>query len=641
MKPIELSDKFRGIFNSTFTFIGFLSTDGILLEANNTATEVAGITQEDVIGKYFWDCYWWQSSAFERQRLRENFAKALKGDPVTYEAEVLIKDGARITILFSLRPVKNAQGEVTFIIPEGCPIQQLVEARARIEAVIDGVNAATWEWERKSDQIIIDEKWAGMLGYSLTELMPLTFEHWLSLIHPEDRARAKQQFEACTKLEAQSYEIYYRARHKSGEYLWVVDKAKLFDLTRDGTFSSLIGARQDASQLVTYQEKLRISEETFSNSFYHSGIGMALVSPDGRWLKVNSTLSNLLGYSEAEFLNVTFQDITHPDDLEADLELLHETIDGRRENYQMEKRYRHKEGHFVDAILSVAVVRDLDGSVLYFVSQIIDISQQKKVERLKNEFISTVSHELRTPLTSILGSIKLVLSEQLSPLQSLSPDIKSLLGIALENSERLTIMVNDLLDIEKISAGKMEYDLKPHQLVSLIEQAINAVAHYGEHQITTDFSSDVEQAIVKVDAQRFVQVVTNLLSNAIKFSAAKNPIKVQAWVNGSYVKVIVEDKGVGIPKAFIPHVFEKFSQADSGNVRKVKGTGLGLAISKEMIDGMNGSIGFESVEGKGSKFWILLPLISSVFTCCEQNQGTQEAKLLSLAPAKIQNWRVI
>lgn len=611
MKSIELSDKFRGIFNSTFTFIGFLSVDGILLEANNTAIEVAGLTHDDVIGKYFWDCYWWQSSEFERKRLRENFANAVKGESVTYEAEVLIKDNARITILFSLRPIKNSQNEVIFIIPEGCPIQDLVDARTRIEAVIDGANAATWEWERRADQVVIDQRWAEMLGYSLTELRPLSFDHWLSLIHPDDRVRAKQQFETCTNLETQSYEIYYRALHKSGEYLWVVDRAKLFDLTKDGTYSSLIGARQDASQLVSYQEKLRVSEETFSNSFYHSGIGMALVSPDGRWLKVNRPLSNLLGYSEAELLKVTFQEITHPDDLDADLELLHETIDGHRESYQMEKRYRHKDGHFVDAILSVSAVRDINGSVLYFVSQIIDISEQKKVERLKTEFISTVSHELRTPLTSILGGIKLVLSEQLSPLQPLPPEVKGLLSLALENSERLTVMVNDLLDIEKISAGKMHYDLRSHQLVNLVEQAVNAVAHYDEHQIIRDLCPEVEQVVVKVDAQRFVQVVTNLLSNAIKFSTAHKLIKVRAWIEGGYVKVTVEDRGVGIPKAFIPHVFEKFSQADSGDVRKVKGTGLGLAISKEMIEDMSGTIGFDSVEGVGSKFWILLPFFEA------------------------------
>ncbi|MCF4009887.1 PAS domain S-box protein [Rheinheimera sp. UJ63] len=608
MTPIELSDKFRGIFNSTFTFIGFLNTDGVLLEANNTAVEVAGITHDDVIGKYFWDCYWWQSSTLERERLRENFAKAVSGQAVTYEAEVLIKDGARTTILFSLRPVKNSQGDVIFIIPEGSPIQQLVDARTRMEAIIDGANAAVWEWNLHKDEMRIDKRWAEMLGFTLEDLTPFSFKQWLDLIHPADKDLAIKQLEACTKMAAHSYEMHYRVMRKTGKYIWVVDRAKLFDLTKNGSYDSLIGTRQDISQLASYQEKLRVVEDTFSNSFYHSGIGMALVSTEGQWLKVNPALSNMLGYTEAEFLRLTFQDITHPDDLQADLELLYETIDGKRESYQMEKRYRHKQGHFIDAILCVSTVRAEDSKVLYFVSQIIDISERKHVERLKNEFISTVSHELRTPLTSILGSIKLILSGKLLSTQSLPAKVSYLLNIAQENTERLAFLVNDLLDIEKISEGRMTYNLIPHQLVDLIEQAINSVAHYSEHLLIKDFSPAAAQAVVNVDEHRFIQVVINLLSNAIKFSLAKYPVKVQATITDGYAKISVEDKGIGISEAFVPHVFEKFSQADSGNIRSVKGSGLGLAISKALIEGMNGHIGYESVEGQGSTFWILLPI---------------------------------
>ena len=386
-----------------------------------------------------------------------------------------------------------------------------------MQALIDGANGAVWEWKLQNHQILIDNRWAGLLGYSIKELAPLTFGQWLGLIHPADRDAATQQLTACSRMGARSYEMHYRAKRKSGEYIWVVDRAKLFDLTKSGTNDSLIGTRQNINQLITNQEKLRVIEDTFSNSFYHSGIGMALVSTDGKWLKVNPALSNMLGYTEAEFFCLTFQDITHPDDLQADLELLYETIDGKRESYQMEKRYQHKQGPFLDAILCVSAVRGEDGEVLYFVSQIIDISERKHLERLKNDFISTVSHELRTPLTSILGSIKLILSGKLNSSQSLPAKVSHLLKIAQENTERLAFLVNDLLDIEKISEGGMTYEIKPHQLVFLNEKAISSVAHYGEHLIIRAFSPAASQAVVKVDEQRFTQVVINLLSNAIKF----------------------------------------------------------------------------------------------------------------------------
>lgn len=608
---MENTDKFRGIFDSTFTFIGFLSPDGVLLEANNTAIEVAGIKHEDVIGKYFWDCYWWQSSEAERERLRTNIALAAQGQETTYEAEVLIKDRAKTTILFSLRPLKNSRGEVISIIPEGCPIQDLVDARIRLEAVIEGANAGIWEWTLQDNEIVINDRWARMLGYTPEELHPLHLDDWFNLIHPEDREQAKTKMEASLRQSSQAYEMEYRAQHKLGNWVWVVDRAKLFDLNKDGVFEVMIGTRQDITHVVTSEEKLRVSEQTFSNSFYYSGIGMALVASSGRWLKVNPRLCAIVGYSETELLSLTFQDITHPDDLSADEALLQDTIDGNRDSYQMEKRYRHKQGHFVDAILSVSAIRESDGHILYFVSQIVDITERKQVERLKSEFISTVSHELRSPLTSIYGSIKLILGGALGALDAVSPKAVKLLNSSLNNAQRLIHLINDLLDIEKISAGKMEFNLETHRLAELVNQAVDSVFQYGESKITLNYAPEAADVIVLVDDKRLVQVLTNLLSNAIKFSSPDDMITVSVTIDRDHAEVAVQDRGIGIPDAFMPRVFEKFSQVDATNTRQVKGTGLGLAISRELVESMNGSIGFESEEGQGSTFWVRLPIFIS------------------------------
>ncbi|MFD2533284.1 PAS domain-containing protein [Gracilimonas halophila] len=172
----ESEQKFQGIFNSTFSFIGFLSPDGTLLEINDTALEMAGITREDVIDKKFWDGYWWQISETVQKDLKENIQKALRGEEVTYEVEVWIKDKQSIPILFSMRPIFDARGMVRYIISEGRPIQEIVKARNRYRAVIEGTQAGAYEWNIETGEILVNNRYAEMLGYTPEELEPITME---------------------------------------------------------------------------------------------------------------------------------------------------------------------------------------------------------------------------------------------------------------------------------------------------------------------------------------------------------------------------------------------------------------------------------------------------------------------------------
>ena len=228
-----------------------------------------------------------------------------------------------------------------------------------------------------------------------------------------------------------------------------------------------------------------------------------------------------------------------------------------------------------------------------------------KIDSLKNEFVSTVSHELRTPLTAIYGSIKLVSSGTLGDIPSKAKDT---LDIALRNSERLNLIVSDILDVEKLERGKMVFDLKPQEITKLVKESIDVNSHYGnEFQIQYLLSSDSAPAMVNVDADRFVQVMSNLLSNAAKFSPPNSTVEISISKQQGNVRVAVQDKGVGIDEKLRPMIFQKFSQVDSTDKRHSGGTGLGLAISKGFVEKMGGKIGFTSSIGKGSIFYFDLP----------------------------------
>lgn len=376
----ESEQKFQGIFNSTFSFIGLLDTNGILTEANETAVKTAGIKQEDVIGKPFWDCYWWQISKETQKELEANFYKILKGEELSYEVAIWVANQNPVTILFSMRPVFDQNNNVVYIVPEGRPIQEIVDDRFRYKAVLEGTNVGTWEWNVQTGQTIFNKRWAEIVGYTLEELEPISIETWTKLAHPDDLEESAKRLKLCFEKKAEYYDFEARMKHKDGSWVWVLDRGKVFSWTDDGKPLMMYGTHKDITERKNTEEQLRINEEAFRANFEQAAIGMALLNEKGQWLKVNKKLCESIGYTDNELMQLTFQDITHPEDLEADLNLLDELIKGKRDGYTMEKRYFHKNGKTVYVILGVSMVRDENGKILYFISQILDITALKTTE---------------------------------------------------------------------------------------------------------------------------------------------------------------------------------------------------------------------------------------------------------------------
>jgi signal transduction histidine kinase len=242
-----------------------------------------------------------------------------------------------------------------------------------------------------------------------------------------------------------------------------------------------------------------------------------------------------------------------------------------------------------------------------YLANILDVSERREVERLKKEFVSTVSHELRTPLTSIRGSLTLL---NVGALGALPDQAKKVVGIAERNTIRLITLINDILDIEKLEAGKLDmvFDMIP--LSNVLERSDQAVRAFAEQNgIRLEITPTA--ASVYADGDRLVQVLVNLISNAVKFSPKGAAVTITVEEIPNWVEVKVIDRGRGIPPKYKGLLFQRFQQVEASDSRKKGGTGLGLAICKGIIEAHSGNIGVESEEGKGSVFWFRIPPASS------------------------------
>jgi signal transduction histidine kinase len=255
-------------------------------------------------------------------------------------------------------------------------------------------------------------------------------------------------------------------------------------------------------------------------------------------------------------------------------------------------------------------------------------TERKRLERLKDEFVSTVSHELRTPLTSISGSLGLLMGNAAG---NMPQPMARLLAIAHTNSQRLVRLVNDILDIEKMEAGRIVFNFSRVDVPELVQQAIEANRGFAEGYGVRIRLKDARLAAdVRADPDRLLQVVTNLLSNAIKFSPADHEVLVAIEKGTDMVRLTVRDHGPGIPADFRPLIFEKFAQADAGDARQKGGTGLGLSIVKQIVDRLGGEVGFADADGGGTIFHVQLPCWDHVASLASDRDAEPDATRILL-----------
>jgi signal transduction histidine kinase/DNA-binding response OmpR family regulator len=347
----------------------------------------------------------------------------------------------------------------------------------------------------------------------------------------------------------------------------------------------------------------------------------AIIATDAKGIiqVFNAGAERMLGYAASEVVNKkTPNDFHDPQELIARAKMLsdkfattvapgldsltYKASRGIADTHELD--YIRKDGSRFPVHVTITALRDDQNEIIGYLKIGIDNSAQVAMH-LKDEFVATVSHELRTPLTSIAGALGLLTGNVAGKLPE---SAMHLLTIAYANSQRLVRLLNDILDIEKMESGKAVFDFKRVEVRSLVEHTIEAnraLAQGCDVRIRFDPASAAFD--VRADPDRLEQAITNLLSNAIKFSSPGEEVVVAAETRGDTVRISVGDHGPGVPNEFKPHIFEKFAQADGTDARKKGGTGLGLSIVKQIVDRLDGAVGFADAPGGGAVFHIDLP----------------------------------
>ncbi|ABF42504.1 multi-sensor signal transduction histidine kinase [Candidatus Koribacter versatilis Ellin345] len=354
-------------------------------------------------------------------------------------------------------------------------------------------------------------------------------------------------------------------------------------------------ARKRAEQEITQ------NEDRYHYLFENSADLILTFGTDGTILHPNSTWMSTLGYSREELLKKPLFDLIGPEDRERCKAIIGMIVRSGSTD-KVELTFRSQDGRKIVVEGTISCRYGITG-VEYCSAIFQDVTKRREVDRMKNEFISVVSHELRTPLTSIRGSLGLLAG---GALRKDPEKADRMLDIALKNTERLVRLINDILDIEKIESGNIALNVQPLDAADLISQA-SATMHAMADANKVRLETHSTRGILYADRDRMLQTLTNLLSNAIKFSKPDNTVTISSQRRGGGLLIRVRDQGRGIPSNKLQTIFERFQQVDASDSRDKGGTGLGLAICRSIVQQHGGSIWVDSIDGKGSEFFILLP----------------------------------
>jgi two-component system sensor histidine kinase VicK len=601
------------VLDTVGALVAVFDPAGRIVRFNRACETTSGYDFATLVGRYAWD------KLIPRPEIPEaieTFERLRSGQfPAAFENQWLNRDGSLRRISWTATALADSQGQIAFIIATGIDVTTqraaeatLRESEARYRQLIEGSLGMVCTHDLRGNLLTINTHGAETIGRTIEEMIG---HNLVEFIAPEKQAALPGYLKKMGETgEAQGM---LHLSHADGEVRAIAYRNKL--IVVPGRAPYVLGFGVDISEQVRAEGRLRTLTRQSDSILASVGDGIYGIDLDGKVTFVNAAATQMLGYKQDEMLGHVMHNLIHHtradgtpyDSVDSPIRKSLTNFDTVRVSNEI---FWRKDGtsfpvEYVARPQIDSQSSDSEGlKPLGVVVAFTDTTERRALDRMKDEFISTVSHELRTPLTSLRGALGLLAGGALAN----RPDkTQQMLEIAISNSDRLVRLVNDILDLERISSGKAEL----HSTMCSAEDLLRRAAGVQQNRtprpnIRIFFAA--HGVSVWADADRILQTLNNLLSNAIKFSPAGSEIHLTARnLDDSEAIIEVRDQGRGIPADKLEHIFDRFQQGDASDSRDMGGTGLGLAICRSIINQHGGRIWATSVEGQGTTIHFTLP----------------------------------
>lgn len=627
--PDDQGSALRCVIDHMLGLVGVLDLRGTLVDVNTTALDLGGVSREDVVGRLFWDTHWFNHTQQTISRLQRAIAAAVGGQTVRYDETIRAKGDQLLTIDLCITPVKDSAGAVRMLISSGVDvtdrevaIERYKNSEERLRLAAEATGFGTYDYDPISQQLFWSPETKRLCG--VPESTRPTFQLMENLVHPTDKDRYKQVVQRSLDPAGNGrHELEFRISRPDGSVRFLRDVGKTFFKGVGGTRRAvrIVGTIEDVTDRKRAEDSITESENRFRLLADHMSQFAWIADNNGdiywfnkRWFEyTGSTLEDMKGWG--------WTSSHHPDHLDRVVRKFRRSVLQTGEEWEDTFPLRGKDGFYRWFLSRAIPIRNVSGEIMQWFGTNTDVTELREIEQelrlaqskaeqasqAKTNFLANMSHEIRSPMTAIMGYLDLLTIE--------SEEDKERIEIIKRNSNFLLTLINDILDLSKIEAGRLSLDpitCSPATLTAEIIRLMRVPAEEKPIELTHEFVTPIPEQI-EIDAIRLRQILVNLVGNAIKFTQ-KGSVRVAVSFDRRYRHLNWEviDTGIGIDFEQQQRVFQAFEQADASIVRKYGGSGLGLAISVRLAKLFGGNISIASTPGIGSCFRLTLPIAGNV-----------------------------